>query len=966
MMEERFLKINDFEIIQDKFKQEENKYYEGVFAQGNGYFHVRGSFEEGLAEAPQDEIYTRTMKSVTTEIQRHPLSKQGTFLPLIMGRHPFLEEVIINLPYFMEVRISADGERLDMNRSRIRDYRRVLDMKNGELTRTFTWITAAGNEIFLEFSRFASMKEKRLFVQKIKLEPRKGEPRVRIISGIDGSVTTNGYRHFTECSPFIMEETEGIRVKTDMDETAVIMCRNQLCGMKAEHYSESRTENEVSVRYEGKLEWRTELVKYSVLGCSRDKCDDYIKETEECLERSAKYTYAKLLGESSRIWEERWRDSDIRISGYRKLQDGLRFSIYHLLRCAQKKEDRIQVCAKGFAGEAYYGRYFWDSEMYLLPFYLYTDPVSARSLIGYRYQTLDGARENSRRYYCRGARYPWQSGVTGTEQCSLWEYADNEIHITADVAFGIVHYIRSSGDQRFLFDKGMEVLLETAAYWSDRIDRDERGMCHLLNVMGPDEYSPMTRDNGFTNYMVKYSLASTLEMLEFVKKKRPERYRELLDITGISQRDLEVFHEIATALPVPYDEKRDLYLQSADFEDYAELDMESIWKDKKRAFGHYASQEKIYRSRCIKQADTIALMCLFPDQFTDHQVGTAYEYYKPMTTHDSSLSPAVHALAANRLGKEDETEDFLDRTLSVDMELARRGAEDGIHIANCGALWQIVVQGFLGMQPGYQEEKLRFVPKIPSFIRRIEAPVVWKGKKYRIYAEKNCVSVQKEPVRMKGFLFDLDGVLTDTAEYHYLAWKRIADELNLSFDRKINERLKGVSRERSFEIILEENRAQERFSEKEKNQYVEKKNGYYKELLEQITPKDILPGVTGFLEEAKEKGIRLAVASASRNAQTVLDRLGITDIFDYISNAEKIRYTKPDPEVFTDCMEHLGLEPWECIGFEDAAAGIQAIQAAQITAIGIGEGTVESNPDIFLCSTSELSIANIEKLLEEK
>lgn len=154
MMEERFLKINDFEIIQDKFKQEENKYYEGVFAQGNGYFHVRGSFEEGLAEAPQDEIYTRTMKSVTTEIQRHPLSKQGTFLPLIMGRHPFLEEVIINLPYFMEVRISADGERLDMNRSRIRDYRRVLDMKNGELTRTFTWITAAGNEIFLEFSRF--------------------------------------------------------------------------------------------------------------------------------------------------------------------------------------------------------------------------------------------------------------------------------------------------------------------------------------------------------------------------------------------------------------------------------------------------------------------------------------------------------------------------------------------------------------------------------------------------------------------------------------------------------------------------------------------------------------------------------------------------------------------------------------------------------------------------------------------
>ena len=156
MTENRFLKIDGFEIIQDEFKPEENKYYEGIFAQGNGYFHVRGSFEEGLEAAPQDEIYTRTMKSVTTEIQRHPLSKQGTFLPLIMGKHPFLEEVIINLPYFMEVQITADGERLDMMSSRIRDCRRVLNMKNGELKRSFTWITAGGNEIRAQSIRFSS------------------------------------------------------------------------------------------------------------------------------------------------------------------------------------------------------------------------------------------------------------------------------------------------------------------------------------------------------------------------------------------------------------------------------------------------------------------------------------------------------------------------------------------------------------------------------------------------------------------------------------------------------------------------------------------------------------------------------------------------------------------------------------------------------------------------------------------
>lgn len=966
MTENRFLKIDGFEIIQDEFKPEENKYYEGIFAQGNGYFHVRGSCEEGLEAAPQDEIYTRTMKSVTTEIQRHPLSKQGTFLPLIMGKHPFLEEVIINLPYFMEVQITADGERLDMMSSRIRDCRRVLNMKNGELKRSFTWITAGGNEIRAEFSRFASMKEKHLFVQKIKLDPQKGNPRIKIISGIDGSVTTNGYRHFTECCPFVVNGTEGITVKTDAGESVSIMSRNRLSGMNVEQYSENRTESEVSVQYEGMLEESTELLKYSAIGCSRDRCADHAKAIEQCLEQVDGISYEELLSASSEIWEKRWQDSDIKITGCRKLQDGLRFSIYHLLRCAVKEEDRIQICAKGFAGEAYYGRYFWDSEMYLLPFYLYTDPVSAQSLAGYRYHTLGGARENARRYHCRGARYPWQSGLTGAEQCSLWEYADNEIHITADVAFGIVHYVRSSGDEKFLFDKGMEVLLETAAFWTDRADRGRDGRYHLINVMGPDEYSPMTRDNGFTNYMVKYSLETALEMLEFVKDRRPERYTELLDLTGVSKGDLEKFREIAESLPIPYDEKRDLYLQSADFEDYAEIDMESLWEDKRRAFGHYAPQEKIYRSRCIKQADTIALMSLFPEEFTDHQLETAYEYYKPMTTHDSSLSPAVHALAANRLGRDKETEDFLDRTLSVDMELARRGAEDGIHIANCGALWQMAVQGFLGMIPGYQSDELRFSPKMPSFIESMEVPVKWKGKKYRIVAAGNRVSVRKEPAEVKGFLFDLDGVLTDTAEYHFLAWKQLSDELGLRFDRNINERLKGVSRERSFEIILEENQAEERFTQMEKTEYVKRKNEYYQDLIRQITPKDILPGVSGFLREAKERGILLAVASASKNARTVLDGLEITHMFDYIADAAKIRHTKPDPEVFTDCMEHLGLQPWECIGFEDADAGIRAIQAAHITAVGIGKGTVKSGPDIFLQSTSELSIANIEKLVEEK
>lgn len=212
-------------------------------------------------------------------------------------------------------------------------------------------------------------------------------------------------------------------------------------------------------------------------------------------------------------------------------------------------------------------------------------------------------------------------------------------------------------------------------------------------------------------------------------------------------------------------------------------------------------------------------------------------------------------------------------------------------------------------------------------------------------------------------MFDLDGVLTDTAEYHFLAWKKLADELGLLFDRTVNERLKGVSRERSFEIILEVNGAQEKFSTEEKEVLIDRKNKYYKELIKKVTSKDILPGIVNFLNEAKKQGILLAVASASKNARTVLEGLGIMSMFDYVADASKIRYTKPNPEVFLDCMEYLKLQPWECIAFEDAAAGIEAIQAAKITAVGIGMSVDPTVPDIFLKNTEELSIKKIEELL---
>ena len=218
-------------------------------------------------------------------------------------------------------------------------------------------------------------------------------------------------------------------------------------------------------------------------------------------------------------------------------------------------------------------------------------------------------------------------------------------------------------------------------------------------------------------------------------------------------------------------------------------------------------------------------------------------------------------------------------------------------------------------------------------------------------------------MNLKALIFDLDGVLTDTAKYHYLAWKKLADELGFYFDEEINELLKGVSRINSFEIILQKNNAIDKFSPDEKENLANKKNEYYKEMIEQLTPNDILDGILPFITEARNSGVKCAVASISKNAQRVLELLKISDMFDYIADAALVKKPKPDPEIFLTCANALGFKPNECIGVEDAQAGIESIHNAGMLSVGINVAVTSITPDIVLKSTSELNFKEIIKYI---
>jgi kojibiose phosphorylase len=396
---------------------------------------------------------------------------------------------------------------------------------------------------------------------------------------------------------------------------------------------------------------------------------------------------------------------------------------------------------------------------------------AAKNLILFRYNTLSGAKENAKSYGYHGARYAWESSIDGKEESAGWQYADHEIHITADVIYALWHYYCQSGDWEFMKQYGIEMLVETARYWTERVDLNPVDQSfNLLGVMGPDEYLPLTRNNAYTNWMVKFSLAKTLQMLEHFESTNPLEFRQKLASLNLSPSEIAKFRQVMEGLTIPIDYNRNLVLQSEDFESYADIDFNQIWKDRSRPFGHFISQEKNYRSKALKQADALMLMYLLPTDFTREQMKTAYEYYEPITTHDSSLSSIIYAIVATWLGKMTEVESYFQKSVKIDFDLDKKGCEEGIHIANAGGLWQAVIHGFAGIPNAVQSDILTINPHLPEKWRNVWFHLNWRGNLVKIGIDKAQIvitNLSQEPVKVevKGLLIFIKPFEAKTVDY---------------------------------------------------------------------------------------------------------------------------------------------------------------------------------------------------------
>lgn len=439
-----------------------------------------------------------------------------------------------------------------------------------------------------------------------------------------------------------------------------------------------------------------------------------------------------LLARHRRAWRERWLDADVVIRGDDRGQRDLRFALYHLIISADPESDRASVGARSLSGPGYRGHVFWDTEIFVLPFFTWTHPETARALLAYRHRTLPAARAKAARLGYAGALYAWESADTGEEVTPdhIWlpdgtrltiVTGLQEHHVAADVAWAVWHYWQVTGDVGFMEDMGAEMVIETARFWASRAALGDDDRHHIRTVIGPDEYHEGVDDNVFTNVLARWNLRTADALCE--------RFPIVALQFGVDAGERERWAAVAAGLVVRFDPETKLYEQ---FDGFFALDDERAADLAPRPFtGELVlGVERLRRAQVVKQADVLLLGVLLPDEVDSGVQAANYRYYEPRTSHGSSLSPAMHALVAARLGEEEQAVEYFHMAGGVDLDNRMGNAADGVHIATMGGLWQAAVFGFGGVRP--DGDAVRIDPRLPAVWGGLTFPVRWRGTRIEV------------------------------------------------------------------------------------------------------------------------------------------------------------------------------------------------------------------------------------------
>jgi len=766
---------------------------------------------------------------------------------------------------------------------------------------------------------------------------------------------------------------------------------HRLAGQTLGFQSATRTPHGVAQSWAGSLSPGDEVMlekfaawAWSQPGAARSVDPVLLSSVKETLASAGHAGFPSLLAGQAGRFEALWRTADLAIDGPPEVEQALRFNLFQLFQSGSR-DDHGSVAAKGLTGEGYEGHCFWDAEVFMLPVLATTAPQLARHMLAWRHATLDRARAHARELnHACGALYPWRT-IAGDECSAYFPGGSAQYHINADIAWAIRLYVDASGDEDFLRDMGAEMLCETARIWlqAGHFNPRRGGAFCIHEVTGPDEYSALVDNNHYTNRMAQRHLRDAADVVAWLAAKHPAEHAALARRIQLADDETAQWRRAADAMYLPVDPELGIFPQDDGFLDKPRLTPGQMRDPSLRPLLLHWHPLTIYRHQVCKQADTLLALVLAGDDVDTAAKRRNFDYYEGVTVHDSTLSASSFAVLAAETGRGAEAYRYFLDTLRVDLDDSHGNAGHGLHMAAMAGSWLALVWGFGGLR--VRDGRPALAPQLPGVWRAYRFGLRWRDAQLRVEVDAGGVRYtllegealdflhRGQPQRLhkggslqlphpavptlQAVIFDLDGVLADTAVLHRAAWQQLALEIDAPFDEAIAERMKGVDRMGSLEILLE--RAPRRYSDAEKAELAARKNARYVELIGRLTPENLLPGARAAVESVRAAGLKTALASASRNAPQLLDRLGIGGLFDCVVDASRIARSKPDPEIFLAAAAGLGLAPADCLGVEDAAAGIASIHAAGMAAVGIGRAEALAEADVLLSNIAAFDIGRI-------
>lgn len=727
-------------IIEDRYREDHNEFSESIFSIGNGRMGQRGNFEENYSGKTLQGSYLAGI--YYPDKTRVGWWKNG---------YPEYFAKIINSVNWIGLNIQIGGLSLDLATCEVLSFERRLDMKNGVLNRSFQAKMPNGMVVEVKAQRMYHLFQSDTASLQYTFRVLNSDADISVSSYLDGNVVnrdSNYDEHFwnpiSECieeEPALVTETKKTQFRVEARLRSVFYIDGAVQPSTDKKKEGFFVSDVLCTRLKRGQSMRIE--KYVAIVSSLNHPIEQLAEvSRRSLRTVVSTSFDRLLEKQAEAWAHVWQESDIEIEGDVAAQQAIRFNIFQLNQTYTGEDPRLNIGPKGFTGEKYGGVTYWDTEAYCLPFYLATqEPEVARNLLLYRYQHLEKAIENAAKLgFTEGAAlYPMVT-INGEECHNEWEITFEEVHRNGAIAYAIYNYVRYTDDQDYLARYGLEVLIAISRFWAQRVNWSEPKQKYvMLGVTGPNEYENNVNNNWYTNKVAIWCLQYTMDVIVQEQQNNNEIIADLLSRLAFKEEETELWKHIIDHMYLPTDADRQVFLQQDGFLDKELLPVSSLSPEVLPLNQHW-SWDRILRSCYIKQADVLQGLYFFEDEYDEDTIRRNYDFYEPLTVHESSLSPCIHSVIAAKLGEEEKAYEFYLRTARLDLDDYNNDTEDGLHITSMAGTWMAIVEGFAGMR--VRNGQLHFHTFIPKMWESYAFHVQFRGVKLYIRVRHGEFEIQ--------------------------------------------------------------------------------------------------------------------------------------------------------------------------------------------------------------------------------